>query len=210
MSGIDAKSLNQVLGTGSYMRAISIGVRLLDSILDAVRTSPTMTYYHHYRTVNTQLDLLALQAAKLLEIEGYSALPIPASQTIDTGNHLALYQHKTVARLAGLGYIGRSALLVSYKFGPRVRFVSVLTEAPLSSNHNTSLLEFDLGCKDCHVCADMCPAGAISGEDWSLNIERSAIFDAHKCSNYMRQHFSGIGRGAVCGICVSCCPRGRC
>jgi hypothetical protein len=37
-------------------------------------------------------------------------------------------------------------------------------------------------------------------------VTREEMFDAEKCSQYMKKHFQHIGRGAVCGICMEVCP----
>lgn len=61
-------------------------------------------------------------------------------------------------------------------------------------------------CTGCGLCVKSCPAGAITGRDWSEGIDRSEIFDPQKCSEYMKRNFQHIGRGAVCGICMKVCP----
>jgi hypothetical protein len=60
--------------------------------------------------------------------------------------------HKLAAHLAGLGWIGKSCLLLTEQFGPRVRFVSVLTDAPLEAGS-----PLDKPCGKCQVCIDACP-----------------------------------------------------
>ena len=37
----------------------------------------------------------------------------------------------------------------------------------------------------------------------------NSILDRAACSNHMKQAYQKIGRGVVCGICVSVCPAGR-
>ena len=64
-------------------------------------------------------------------------------------------------------------------------------------------------CKNCNLCVEACPSGAISGNEWSLDKTRDEMFDAEKCSNYMKSKFKHIGRGAVCGICMKVCPYGK-
>jgi epoxyqueuosine reductase QueG len=51
-------------------------------------------------------------------------------------NELLLTQlpsHKMVATRAGLGWIGKTDLFVSNKYGPRVRLASIRIDAPVSS-----------------------------------------------------------------------------
>ena len=52
--------------------------------------------------------------------------------TKEYGIFRTVMPHKTVAVHAGLGWIGKSALFVTEKYGSAVRLTSVLTDAPLS------------------------------------------------------------------------------
>lgn len=119
-----------------YPRAISIGVTLLDSIVDELpRRSDravSVAYRHYaYDVVNDQLDGIALRLSNELQREGYGAYPIPASQRVNDEKICAAFSHKMSAHLAGLGWIGKSCLLVTSDAGPRVRFSTILTDAPL-------------------------------------------------------------------------------
>ena len=63
--------------------------------------------------------------------------PLPAALTVLLENlkderQRAVFSNKLAAHLAGLGWIGKSCLLITPQVGPRVRWVSVLTEAPLA------------------------------------------------------------------------------
>jgi epoxyqueuosine reductase QueG len=194
-----------------YSYAITIGVKLLDGIIDEIIDAPTFSYFKHYRSVNVLLDELALKIGLIIEVEGYKAYPIAASQTIpDTGNGktntlTALFQHKTAAVRAGLGYIGKNALFISSEFGPRVRLVTVLTNYKFETTNHVAVCE----CKSCRLCVEACPAMAIKGAMPCDGISRDELIDARACSEYMNKHFKNIGRGSVCGICVSVCPAGQ-
>ena len=41
----------------------------------------------------------------------------------------------------------------------------------------------------------------------SHSVSCEMLFDAEKCSKYMKEKFQKIGRGAVCGICMRFCPK---
>ena len=184
--------------------AISLGVRLSGSVMDEVTSGPTHRYFHHYRTVNAFLDMCALRCVIFLQREGYAACAIPASQSTSESGFEGDFPHKTAANMAGLGFIGKSALFVSKEFGPRVRLVTVLTDMHLKSGEMVLPQ-----CDDCHACVDACPCGAITGEVWSKNKPREALVDAALCSHWMKTKYQRIGRGAVCGICAAVCPIGR-
>lgn len=187
---------------------ITLVWQLLDGIVDEVRDlqSPTYTYYQHYRAINAELDSLTLWLATQIERAGYRALPIGASQSVhDMGHYSGAFQHKTAAVRAGLGWIGKSALFVSPEFGPRVRLATVLTDAPLP---NPQKAVGESRCADCLRCTQACPAGAIKGENYVAGAPRESIFDPAACSQYMKDAYLRIGRGSVCGICMSVCPWG--
>lgn len=184
--------------------AITIGVRLSDAVMDSVSAGPTKNYFHHYRTANAFLDMCALKCVISLQRAGFDAVAIPASQTTNERGMEGDFQHKTAANLAGLGFIGKSGLFITNEFGPRVRFATVLTGLKLEGADMRQP-----GCGSCNACVAACPCGAITGKGWSKNTPRDEILDAALCSHYMKDKYAGIGRGAVCGICIAVCPYGR-
>jgi epoxyqueuosine reductase QueG len=194
-------------GLNDFKYAVSIAVRLSDAIINQIEDKPTHTYFHHYRTVNSLLDNITLRASLLIQEWGYLAIAVPASQTVKTSEdpYSGIFQHKTAARLAGLGWIGKSGLLITPEYGPRVRLATVITNMELPSAGQSHKRD----CGDCSICKDLCPAMAIQGVNWSEGMERSEIIDAKACSEYMNSKFKHIGRGSVCGICVSSCPAGH-
>ena len=109
---------------------VSIVIHLSDAIVEQIDEEPTYTYFHHYRTVNTHIDSLALKAGFILQSAGYKFVPVPASQSV--GGTFGMFSHKYAASLSGLGSIGKSGLFISDKFGPRVRLGTILTDAPFS------------------------------------------------------------------------------
>ncbi len=183
--------------------AVTIVLRLSDAVIDTVNSGPTHTYFHHYRTVNAFLDRLSLRAGIFLEQAGGKYVCVPASQS--TQGFSGLFSHKEAAVRAGLGTIGKSALFLSGRFGPRVRLATVLTNLDLSSGYRPMLS--DSPCANCSACVRACPAMAISGKTF-LDAGNN-ILDRSACSNHMKQAYQKIGRGAVCGICVSVCPAGK-
>ena len=192
-------------------RAVVLVWRLADGVFDEVadRETPTFSYFQHYRAVNATLDRMTLRIAALLERDGARALPIAASQSVhDNGPYAGVFPHKTAAVRAGLGWIGRSALFVSDAYGPRVRLATVLTDHPLTGA-SVNRCESVSRCGACTRCVDACPAGAIQGAEYVPGTPRAALLDAQACSEYMKQAYQKIGRGAVCGICAAVCPYGQ-
>ena len=185
-------------------RGISIAVRLSDRIVDELKSGPTNVYAYHYHAVNRYLDDLAIRVMHLLQGAGYQCLPIPSSQTIDRKRHLGHISHKMVATRAGLGWIGKSALLVTPDLGPRVRFVSLLTNAPLQVGKPVE----ESQCGDCQACVKACPVQAIKGVNWSTKVNRAKLLDVNRCADLLEKYQEKLG-ASVCGVCIRACPEGN-
>ncbi len=106
-----------------------------------------------------------------------------------------------VAKDAGLGEIGRMGLLMTPKYGPRVRIGVVTTDIPLvidKASFEPSVLDF---CSICKKCADACPAKAISWNDRELiNEDLRWQINQEKCFKYW------ASCGTDCGRCLAVCP----
>lgn len=186
---------------------ISIAIRLSDVVMDEISDlEPTHTYFHHYRTVNAFIDHVTLRVVMLLQDMGYKAVAVPASQSINKPgyDYSGLFQHRTAATRAGIGWIGKNACLITPEFGPRVRLGTVLTNMPVEYN-----VPYDVSnCGACNICVTKCPPIALKGNLWEVSTERDALVNAKVCSQHMATHYKHIGRGVVCGICVKSCPIG--
>lgn len=182
--------------------AVSVVVKLSDSVVDAITDRPTYTYFHHYRTVNALIDHITLRIGILLDRAGARYVCIPASQSLGR-EYRGLYSHKRAAVLAGLGSVGRNALFLSKRFGCRVRLGTILTDMDLSAGYRDVLKE-NL-CGDCMACVKACPAMALSGAAFDPECPDRALVDPSACSEYMKRNFQLIGRGSVCGICIRKC-----
>lgn len=184
--------------------AVSIAIALNPQIMLGVKEGPTRAYFEEYKKLNTLLDNISQSTEQYLKQNGYNAEARLATLNEDKVNLYAKVQHKTVATRAGLGWIGKCALLVNKKYGSAVRLTTVLTNAPLSPGKpiNTSL------CGDCTDCVRLCPAQAISGADWQAGVKREVIYNAFACRE-MAQNLSLKGFGekkSLCGLCIVSCP----
>jgi len=188
-----------------FPTGISIGIRLADSVVNELHKhddpKSILPYETEYFSVNSHLDTIGALLANAIREEGYLAEAIPASQMIDPHSLTGLISHKLVANLAGLGWIGKSCLLITPDYGPRVRFASVLTNAPLktSSRINT-------GCSECDECVKICPVTAFTGAPFNPLEPREVRFNAHLCNDYMEQRAGPLGKEGLCGLCVYVCP----
>ena len=191
----------------SFSRSISLGIRLLDAVVNELHRhkdpAVIFTYRALYNSVNSRLDHIALLLAKTIQEKGYQAYPIPASQTIDYKRLVGVISNKLAANLAGLGWIGKSCLLITPNYGPRVRFATILTNAPSKAGSPISQ-----GCDDCRECLDICPVKAFTGSSFDPSEPREVRFNARLCWNYSNKRKEKLGEG-LCGLCVYVCPYGN-
>ena len=183
---------------GDLPYAITIVVPLSKYIVNQIGDKPTHQYFHHYRTVNTFIDNTLLKIGMEIANRNYNYLPVASSQSID--GYKGYFSHKTAARLAGLGFIGKNAMFISERYGIAVRLGTLLTDMPFTVG-----TPIQKDCGDCNLCKNACPAMAISGVNYKEGISREEMFDPNACSEYMKKAFQHIGRGAVCGICIKNC-----
>jgi epoxyqueuosine reductase QueG len=176
-----------------FDRAICLGKRLLDPVIEDIKDRPTRLYFHHYRQLNFFLDRGAFLLSSRIQDQGFQALPIPASQIIDWDKQKSHVSHKIVGRLAGLGWVGRNNLLVNPLLGSRHRLVTILTDMPLQPDE-----ALDGDCGKCLACLKPCPAQAI--KENTDDFDHWACFE--KLTEFRRQ---GIVGQHICGVCVKAC-----
>jgi epoxyqueuosine reductase QueG len=187
--------------------ALSVGIALSDGIVNQLphhrKIAVARTYDCLYCTVNRSLDWIALHLSATLNEYGFQTLLIPASDTVNRDNHLGLFSHKLAAHLAGLGWIGPNCLLITPEVGPRVRWVTVLTDAPLEGGNSMANR-----CDGCKQCVDVCPAHAFSNRPFNPNEPREARFEANRCVEYRAKLQDEVTGVMVCGMCMYVCPYG--
>lgn len=164
-------------------------------------TTPSMVYQELYDTTNRMLDDMAYRLATYLTGLGWRAMFFPRDcyYNVDVlvANPNAAFSHVIAAYYAGMGTIGDSRNLITREFGPRLRMVSVLTDAPIAPD---PLLEEDL-CIHCGICLRECPVHAftdVGGPVYEM--------DKVACTRYHveirdQHHWP-------CGVCASVCPVG--
>ena len=190
--------------TGGFPRAISIVVALDPAIVRAISEGPTRPYYAEYNRVNDLLVKLCERATEILTGLGHRAEAVRATtEHFDPVSLSTQTQHKTIATRAGLGWIGKSALLITRQYGPAVRFGSVLTDAEFETGEPVDVSH----CGTCRECVERCPAGAIAGHNWCVGDPREAMYDAFACRDMATKLSSKQGIvSTICGICINACP----
>ena len=183
---------------------VSVAVALPREILLSIENGPSRSYFDAYHTINTKLDAIVSAGADYLVENGFSAYAQTRRNVTELDGHRTALPHKTVATRAGIGWIGKSALLVTKEFGPAIRISSLLTDAPLRTaqpvNHSH--------CGSCTACMDHCPGKAISGKLWDVTMDRDAFFSAEDCRGAARALSKSLLNEEItlCGKCIEICP----
>jgi epoxyqueuosine reductase QueG len=171
--------------------------------LPMLETTPSIIYTTLYETCNTELDQLAFQLCRMLNDRGHAAVFMPRDGyghiSVLVDNPAASFSQVYAAKYAGLGTVGYNHTLLTPQYGPRVRFVSVLTSLKLPG----SRMPKKQLCTRCLLCSRFCPTGAFEpGGKGPI-----ARMDKRACARYharLREAYR-----FPCGVCIKVCPVGK-
>ena len=108
---------------------------------------------------------------------------------------------KEEAIRAGLGKRGKSTVVLHPRYGSRLRFAAIRTDAPLELPMDSALTEEENPlCSGCSICIDACPVKALEPyrmPNTSLCLSNSVI---------MAEEHSWL---IPCDICLHLCPAGK-
>ena len=107
--------------------------------------------------------------------------------------------YPAMAVKANLGDIGTQGLLITKKFGPRLRLSLISINAsplPETSNQEFNVKKF---CDKCKKCVNSCPVSAIYEEPIVNDNGTITRIDRSKCIEYF---YETVG----CSVCIQCCP----
>lgn len=166
-----------------------------------------------HEALNMEIQILSIYAGAFLENEGYKSLVMPTTygttfswqMNVDKDyprnvKGIGQFSHRHAAVAAGLGSFGLNNLLLTPNWGPRNRFTTIITRAPLIADELTNISSC-LGEK-CSKCVDSCCAKAF-GDVFEFEAagvkQKMAKFDHFKCE----------GAYGLCKrACISSCPVG--
>ncbi|WP_407377245.1 4Fe-4S double cluster binding domain-containing protein [Methanobrevibacter sp.] len=176
------------------------------SIIRNMENAPTPEYLKELISLNLRLDALGMKCEEFLIDNGFKAYAQTKKRLgTDFGQYNSFeLPHKTIATRAGLGWIGKSALFTTSKYGSALRLSSVLTNAPLEIGKPI----LNSKCGKCMICKDACPGNAISGIEWNHKLKRNDFYDDKKCEKYaLIVSEENLGKpDTVCGKCIYACP----
>jgi epoxyqueuosine reductase QueG len=192
--------------TDRFPVAVALAVKFDDTIVDNLHNDEA-AFHKHQVEVRAFMEGLVGIATGMLQGWGYW-YEIAPSKVINSNEELSRFQgfpYKTAATCAGLGWIGKSDLLVTPEHGPRVRLAAILTDAPFKTAEPVT----EGRCGSCRLCVDACPNQAIKDAVWHRGVEREALLDPYVCNQKRLDYIPAIGRKYACGRCIQACPVGR-
>lgn len=137
------------------------------------------------------LEKIVYDVMEYLEEKEHQYLVIHPEDEYDPDKRMGLLSLKVLAKHAGLGWQGRSLLIVSPLYGPIHRLIAVLTNMPLT--HDMPLQN---RCNDCMICVEKCPKN-------SLTLCR---FDDHPDSREDVLDIQTCIGDFGCLVCIKNCP----
>jgi epoxyqueuosine reductase len=175
---------------------IVIGYHVWDDILEtALRKGDGWVY-----PGTLQLPVITQKIEQFLSSKGYKTAPRPYR-----------ISYKRLAQLAGFGTFGKNALIINPRFGPWIRFSTVLTNADLAPDKP---FEQDL-CGDCDNCVQACPVAAlvpykVDDSKCLIGIHLSGT-DLAKYAEVLRKFEPSLTAGAhlMCRECQRACKYGN-
>ena len=206
---------------------ITFGIPLLEQVCDwdelfqdselipaEIRKTMLQDYLYsvvNYDLINDRLDQVARRLSITLQAQGYRSLMFPATFG---PNHkkfhdmmpgwFGLFSQRHAAVRAGLGEFGLNNVVVTPEYGPRVRFNSVITQAPLEA----SPLLREKACRgtSCGLCVDRCAGEALrllpDFDDQTIWLNPVSRTNKPQCRERRKQLF-------CYGNCLTICPVGR-
>jgi len=181
---------------GPYYRVVVVGRRIPQTVIaQGTEKQVALTL----EQCNLEVNRAALDVTRLLEDEGWQALPLlkvafsfhPPKEWEKARD----FPYKRAAWAAGMGAPGRSQLLLTPELGPRVRFAAVVTTAPLSPGEP---FQGTLCLEGCEKCIRACPVGALAPD---------GVLDCQLCWDRVSSMEDRFGY-AICASCMAACPVG--
>jgi epoxyqueuosine reductase len=152
----------------------------------------------------------ALVAAGRAIEEACGASALDCRYYVDTGPVL----ERSWAARAGLGFVGKNAMLISRRHGNWLFLAAILTRVAFAPDEpirkKTSDATIGLLCGKCTRCLDACPTDAFAAP---------GVLDSRRCISYQtienkgiipRELRAGIGQRIYgCDVCLEVCPWNR-
>ncbi len=204
LSEVDLSKINNENLNFDVKSGISYGITMPKDLIESIRDGPTKEYYDFYNWRNEKIDEITLDCENFLKDKGYNVYGQTRKRNKISKDVRTVLPHKKVATMAGVGWIGKSAMLVNPEYGNSISLGSLLTDEVL--DYGTPITSSM--CGTCTNCVDICPAGALNGKLWDTTVDRSEFFDIKACRTKATEiTLKTIGiKKDTCGRCITVCP----
>lgn len=127
--------------------------------------SSCVPYTYVNNIITQEVDRLGILISTNIETLNIKAVPIPSDDPYEywepkTSYGRAILSLRHAGYLAGLGVIGKNALLINEEYGNMIQFGAVLVNIELEGD---PLAAYQACPADCRICIDSCPQGALDG-----------------------------------------------
>ena len=169
-------------------------VLAMEMDFDKIATAPKAPSGIEVLRIYWRLGDVAVKTAEFIRHLGY---PARAHHPRGFVGKPPTILHTRAAIEAGLGEAGRTGLIITKEFGPRVRVATVTTdlELPQSPEKKFGVENY---CKNCHLCQEHCEGDAVPNEKAEERGFFKYTIDAFKCLPYFAEYDG-------CNLCVSEC-----
>ena len=172
-----------------YDNAIILAIEMNKKNIDQAPSQETINMV--FNTYD-ELGKIVNKLAKFLRKQGYGA------QADHPLGGLVLFP--PLAQKAGIGWVGKHGILITRKYGPRVRLAAVYTSInnlPIADSNEHQWI--DKYCENCGICLKHCPTKAILEKSIFHDTGRITKISQQDCFEYFAQYYG-------CSICVKVCP----
>ncbi len=184
--------------TPALPTAISFALGMRPASLEGLERGPTDAEVREYRRVNDELIEIGEACVAFLRAHGYEGERVD-DDAPDGPTDPDIFASKTAATQAGLGWIGKTALLVTPEYGSSVRLGTVFTDLLLPTGAPVTTGR----CGSCRACVDACPVAAGRDVTWRAGLPRSVLYDSVACDAFQ---LGFPDHDEICGICIWVCP----
>jgi reductive dehalogenase len=167
--------------------AIAVGTNA-----DLLKTGPVLSMFIEVQRAYAILAKIAVVVAGYIRGLGYPA------RAHNLRNYLVLCA--PIAIDAGMGELSRMGTMITKELGPALKISVVTTDLPLPHDPPVDI-GVDEFCRDCKICAESCPSGAIPYGDKVVDrgVEKWRI-KPEACYKIWCES------GTDCGVCIASCP----
>ncbi len=164
---------------------------------DSIESAPTIQGDIATMDGYSKMAITAGSLAQFIRSLGYNAIPCCNNTGVSVPQAIE----------AGLGEGGRNGMLITPKYGPRVRLSKVITDLPMAPDKpiRFGVKEF---CEVCKKCAEHCPSQAIpyGGQTMEASTISTNTGVMKWSVNAEECYFGWTANASGCTMCIKTCP----